>query len=1634
MIRKKWLSSLLASAVALQLLAGMLGGAGSASAATEAIAATGLPEGWSASKLYASDEVNPGAVSAAFQNRALTMQASGGKIDSAGDHVAFAYLPVSGDKDFVFTARLSSFSPNPANAWALLMAKGGLEPDSKMVATGLDLNSGNVRVRDYRRLDGTGGGSDNLGASTGPISVRMARTGDDLQFTYSLDGGSTYQSRTNYNDNKNNHYTHLNLSTLYVGFAVSSASAVFDQIKLEVDGALVFDSETVPVDENPPSAPDGLTAIPRHEAVELTWQAAAGAASYQVLGGTTSGGPYTLMGDEVSGLTATVSGLTNDTTYYWVVRAVNANGSSPYSGEVSATPSGLVVPGLYEMGGFSAYNTGGGLLAENDPAYRKVYTAQDLHEALKPGSGAKVIEIMNDLDLGWLEIPEAARTAPFSKHNDPLLHPVLLRTGVCKITVDGANGLTLFSRNGSELRHASLVFRASSNIIIRNLSFDELWEWDEATRGDFDRNDWDYISLENGTSKVWIDHCTFGKAYDGIVDAKGGSNGITISWSRFLGDDGGAAGSWVSEQIEALDRLPDKYPMYAHLLSAGLTKADIIAVSAGQKKGHLIGSSEFASDNPQLELTLHHNYYKDMMDRIPRLRGGNAHVYNIVVDNSRSRSASALITPEIAASIADAGYHFGVTSNGSISTEGGALLLENSIIRNVLYPLRNNQKEDLQASFTGKIKAVNVQYNLDGQSYTGDSDSPDSPLAPVPATPVAFSWNTDSGNLPYLYAKDELTALEDTLIGSASAGAGAGELYGEAVNWLRTSNYTGSFDGSEPDTAPTVVSGLLAVPGDGVVTLRWGSVAAASSYTLYRSDAADGTYQAIATATSHTRYTDTGLANRTAYYYKVEAANAHGAGPLSAAVSATPFQLVAPETPSDFAATSASTKIILDWNGSGADYYSVQRRTAGTGSFSVIASRVFESTYEDTSAEAGVTYEYRVIAANGAGQSGPTAALSARLVDLIQIEELRLLAEDTFDGEETGAKPAGYTVREAGGTLQVADVPGNGNKSLRLFDDRSDVVQADRAFESQSYIAAVSFDFMHEAKANSIKVMRLSSDDGAGSTSNSYAAVAIETNGGNLAFRTSSGYTPFLANYSAGTWYHIAVVANLETGKADVYVDGELALEGIGLFNRTENIALIQTFTANNNSANTYYLDNIKLYGKPLPSTEPEPVYPVILPPPASSVTAAGVEMKLSGDKTTTSDGRTLTRAMLSGAVLQEAAKKLSDDRSLLALTLDGSAEQAELDLPLNTLLDIVQSRVDRAVPPIVLQFQTALGSYELPLHAEIIAELGEQQADQTAPAPYLTLRMTQATEEQALRMEERAAQAGIRTIAPAIDFELAMGSGGDAHPIAALNGYAARSIRLPHSAATSPHATGVVYDETTGSFVGVPTLFVQDEEGTTAHMLRTGNSWYTVIQAEASFADMAGHWARSDAEVLASRLLVNGVAAGQFAPEREVTRAEFAAMLTRSLGLTGGDSAFPDVPKEAWFTNAVAAAAKHGLVTGYADGTFRPEEHITREQMAVMLARALQWVSSQAELLPILPAAATAGTNSPAANVLSPYADKDSVSEWAAEAIAAAIEGGIMQGMANGQLAPAQHATRAQAVAMLARLLRSIGYTTTEQ
>ena len=174
-------------------------------------------------------------------------------------------------------------------------------------------------------------------------------------------------------------------------------------------------------------------------------------------------------------------------------------------------------------------------------------------------------------------------------------------------------------------------------------------------------------------------------------------------------------------------------------------------------------------------------------------------------------------------------------------------------------------------------------------------------------------------------------------------------------------------------------------------------------------------------------------------------------------------------------------------------------------------------------------------------------------------------------------------------------------------------------------------------------------------------------------------------------------------------------------------------------------------------------------------------------------------------------------------------------------------------------------------------------------------------------------------------------------------------------------------------------------------------------------FIDVAPNaWYKDAVQYAYDNGLMTGVSATEFAPEATTTRAMIVSILARLEGVTSAEAAgFTDVSDE-WYATAVNWAANVGVVNGYEDNTFRPNQPITREQLAAILMNY----------------AAYKGEDVSARADLSNYTDQPSA--WATETMQWAVAEGLISGVTNTQLQPQGNATRAQVAAILQRFLEA--------
>ncbi|MBQ4370207.1 MAG: S-layer homology domain-containing protein [Oscillospiraceae bacterium] len=177
-------------------------------------------------------------------------------------------------------------------------------------------------------------------------------------------------------------------------------------------------------------------------------------------------------------------------------------------------------------------------------------------------------------------------------------------------------------------------------------------------------------------------------------------------------------------------------------------------------------------------------------------------------------------------------------------------------------------------------------------------------------------------------------------------------------------------------------------------------------------------------------------------------------------------------------------------------------------------------------------------------------------------------------------------------------------------------------------------------------------------------------------------------------------------------------------------------------------------------------------------------------------------------------------------------------------------------------------------------------------------------------------------------------------------------------------------------------------------------------------FTDVSGsYWAADYIYALADRKLVNGMGGSTFEPLTTMTRAMFVTVLGRLDNIkvsSYSSNSFSDVPSDAWYAPYVSWASEKGIVTGYDDGAFRPNDPITREQMAVIIVRYIDF----------------AGLSLQEKNEAAEFPDAGLISPWASDAVGRAQRLGLITGRDSGAFDPKGTANRAEVCTVLYRLI----------
>ena len=463
-----------------------------------------------------------------------------------------------------------------------------------------------------------------------------------------------------------------------------------------------------------------------------------------------------------------------------------------------------------------------------------------------------VIEITNDIDLGYYNLSSTAKassivesycskydtqiedgTAPFS------VTSMLKENGISLINISRSNNLLIYSKNGAKITHAGFKVQSCDRVAFRNLEMDEIWQWEDSpsstpsfTVGDMDVFGWAYFKITN-SGYIWIDHCTFGKSYDGQIDVsnpyfysaanaskapygkagtytESNSGGVHISNCKFTSgsDDKDGYLYKMMQEIEAdyQKSLKDatyscKYLYYKILRDKyKLTFDEILyGIAIPQKKAFLLGDSgeskkkESYHFNTHLKVSFANNIMIDIEDRIPNVRGGIAYLYNCLVDNSRYYLYRSILLSKGAGNIAadfprpnkpnNPYYKLALVSQGIVGGYGAAIVAENCKFMGISTLVKNNNKDMETISLDqlhATYKLINcIWYNdvesSDATRIINTDNNPDQIKSTVgestgKITTTNFSWHNDANKKPFEPALYDVDKLVENLYKSHHVG------------------------------------------------------------------------------------------------------------------------------------------------------------------------------------------------------------------------------------------------------------------------------------------------------------------------------------------------------------------------------------------------------------------------------------------------------------------------------------------------------------------------------------------------------------------------------------------------------------------------------------------------------------------------------------------------------------------------------------------------------------------------------------------------------------------------------------------------------------------------------------------------
>jgi hypothetical protein len=928
----------------------------------------------------------------------------------------------------------------------------------------------------------------------------------------------------------------------------------------------------------------------------------------------------------------------------------------------------------------------------------------------------------------------------------------------------------------------------------------------------------------------------------------------------------------------------------------------------------------------------------------------------------------------------------GKTTTLYIDTDGTAGVAELTVKLNGIYSTSNFILDGGYIRFTGDAPSITSQ--PENRSITvGQTTS--FTVNAIETAPLSYQWKkngvdlADGGNI------SGANTATLTVSNAADEDEGDYTCYISNVVGNVTSN------AAKLIVNPTGTFTLVNTPGSNHVSLNWNPVAEAAYYGVYKDDICITTLAAIDLS-----FDSTGLINGTSYDFFVRAMdNSYVLLAQSNKVTAAPFTV--PGVPANVAATAGNGQATVtftppaDNGGSTITGYEV---TSNPGNITVTAAG---TNIVVPGLSNGIAYTFTVKAVNAAGSSAASAPSNETTPMTVPGVPVNVAATagngqatvtftppadnggSTVTGYEVTANPGNITVTAAGTSIVV---PGLSNGIAYTFTVKavnaagSSVASAPSNEITPITVPGVPVNVTATAGNGQATVTFTPPADNGGSTVTGYEVTA---NPGNITV-TTTGTSIVVPGLSNGIAYTFTVKA--------VNAAGSSAAS-----------ALSNAVTPYKASDSSYHA----------PSEKPAEV---TVQTPAQ--TNSGVDVLVNGK----AENAGVATNSKQG---DKTVTTIAVDPEKLEQKLEQEGNNAKVTIPVKSSSDVIIGELNGQMvksmeaKAAVIEVKTDSVAYTLPAQQMRIEDISAKFGTNVELKDIkVQIQISSPTSETAKIVENAASKGNYTVVAPSVDFTVTCTYGGKTTAVTSFKSYIQREIAIPEGVDPSRITTGVVTEQD-GTVRHVPTKITVVEGKYYAIINSLTNSTYSVVWHPLEFSDVSGHWAKEAVNDMGSRLVISGYGNGTFAPNKDITRAEFSAIVVRALGLKPemGDKPFDDVSSTDWYAPYVETAYRYNIISGYGDGKFGPMDMITREQAMTMIAKAMKITSLKVEF-----------GDQEAQELLAGFKDSSKASGWAEYSISECVKSGIVSGKENNRLAPKDDITRAEVAVIVRKLLQKSG------